>query len=565
MKNSIGKKMLRSMMIISFFCILIVMLSNYLIYKSLVNEGKREVLNCASESVAAVDMDNLSKVMENKDMNSNEYKSIRQQLINYRNDKNIKYLYIMGIKDDKDAYFIVDSSIINADAIGSTYPLEEEMKDAFNGKVACSGKLIKDDAGVFISAYAPIKNSKGDIIAIMGADYDASDYEFMKDKMIVSFIFVSLLIILISSLTSYLFSKRISKNINVIKSSLKEMSQGNLIGSVEVSSGDEIEEISKSINEFKDSFSNLLGNVKNQSGKALQYSEEVAAVSEELSSSSGEVSETINNAAEGTKRQWRDLEHITAFLQKFDISLDEMINSIKEVAESSITIDNISRDNMDNMQKLIQCIVSIGKDFKDFTEKINFLGNDIKEINNISIFINSIAEQTNLLALNASIEAARAGEEGRGFSVVAEEIRKLAEETKNSSNSISKLIGKISTETFNIINSTEQVGKELDNSKDVTNTSINSYNQVIDLIQAIVPKIDYINNLAQNISGEKVELLRETEEASSIAREINGSTEDVAASSEEINASTEELAHTAVRLSNMSQELMDNINKFKFE
>lgn len=565
MKNSIGKKMLRSMMIISFFCILIVMLSNYLIYKSLVNEGKREVLNCASESVAAVDMDKLSKVMENKDMNSDEYKSIRQKLINYRNDKNIKYLYIMGIKDDKDAYFIVDSSIIDADAIGSTYPLEKEMKDAFNGKVACSGKLIKDDAGIFISAYAPIKNSKGDIIAIMGADYDASDYEFMKDKMIVGFIFVSLLIILISSITSYLFSKRISKNINVIKSSLKEMSQGNLIGSIEVNSGDEIEEISKSINEFKDSFSNLLGNVKNQSGKALQYSEEVAAVSEELSSSSGEVSETINNAAEGTKRQWEDLEHITAFLQKFDISLDEMINSIKEVAESSITIDNISRDNMDNMQRLIQCIASIGKDFKDFAEKINFLGNDIKEINNISIFINSIAEQTNLLALNASIEAARAGEEGRGFSVVAEEIRKLAEETKNSSNSISKLIGKISTETFNIINSTEQVGKELDNSKDVTNTSINSYNQVIDLIQAVVPKIDYINNLAQNISAEKVQLLTDTEEASSIAREINGSTEDVAASSEEINASTEELAHTAVRLSNMSQELMDNINRFKFE
>ncbi|WP_027625897.1 methyl-accepting chemotaxis protein [Clostridium lundense] len=565
MKNSIGKKMLTAMMMISFVCILIVMASNYFTYKSLVREGKTEAINAANESVSIVNTDELMKVIQDKDINSNEYKDIRQQLINFRNDKNIKYLYIMGIKDEKSAYFIVDSSIKNADTPESTYTLEKEMKDAFNGTVSCSGKLIKDGEGIFISAYAPIKNSKGEVIAIIGADYNGADYQFMKDRMILSFIFVSFLIIIVSFITSYILSKRISKNINIIKSSLEDMSEGNLLNSVEVNSKDEIEEISISINEFKDSFCNLLGNIKYQSTKALQYSEELASVSEELSCSSGEVSETINNAAHGTRSQWENLENINGFFQKFDIELDEMISYIEEVAQNSITIDNISKDNMDNMQKLIQHIVHISKDFKKFIEKINSLGNDIKEINNISILINNIAEQTNLLALNASIEAARAGEEGKGFSVVAEEIRALAEETRDSSNGISKLIGKISTETVNIINSTEYIGKKLDNSKQVTTTSMNSYDQVIHLIQVIVPRIDSINNSAKNISKEKIKLLRENEEALSIAKKINASTEDVAASSEEISASTDELAQTATRLSNMSQELMESINKFKFE
>lgn len=565
MKNSIGKKMLTAMMMISFVCILIVMASNYFTYKSLVREGKTEVINAANESVAIVNTDELMKVIQNKDINSNESKDIRQQLINFRNDKNIKYLYIMGMKDEKNAYFIVDSSIKNADTPQSTYGLEKEMKDAFNGTVSCSGKLIKDNEGIFISAYAPIKNSKGEVIAIIGADYNGADYQFMKDRMILSFIFVSFLIIIVSFITSYILSKRISKNINIIKGSLEDMSEGNLLNSVEVNSKDEIEEISRAINEFKDSFCNLLGNIKYQSIKALQYSEELASVSEELSCSSGEVSETINNASHGTRSQWENLENINGFFQEFDIKLDEMISYIEEVAQNSITIDNISRDNMDNMQKLIQCIIHISKDFKKFIEKINSLGNDIKEVNNISILINNIAEQTNLLALNASIEAARAGEEGKGFSVVAEEIRALAEETRDSSNGISKLIGKISTETVNIINSTEYIGKELDNSKQVTTTSMNSYNQVIDLIQVIVPRIDSINNSAKNISKEKTKLLRENEEALSIAKKINASTEDVAASSEEISASTDELAQTATRLSNMSQELMGSINRFKFE
>jgi methyl-accepting chemotaxis protein len=206
---------------------------------------------------------------------------------------------------------------------------------------------------------------------------------------------------------------------------------------------------------------------------------------------------------------------------------------------------------------------NIGEFFKDFNTKILGLGQNVAQINEITDLINSITDQTNLLALNAAIEAARAGEAGKGFSVVAEEIRKLAEQSKSSMENINKLVMGISKSTGTMLKNAEVISGELDNQSQVINIATNSYDKMIEAVNAIGPKIEVVDTLTDNLNKEKDTIIGQITNVSSIAQEVSASAEEIAASSQQMNASTEEVASAAQSLSGMIQEMIKEVNRFK--
>jgi Methyl-accepting chemotaxis protein len=240
-----------------------------------------------------------------------------------------------------------------------------------------------------------------------------------------------------------------------------------------------------------------------------------------------------------------------------------MVSEIQVVDSNSREISLMAKESSSEMGELNQSVTKVSNSFKTFNGKIIGLGKDINEINEITNIINSIADQTNLLALNAAIEAARAGEAGRGFSVVADEIRKLAEQSKVSSENISRLINEISQNTDVIVHDSVDMDDELVNQVKIINSSIISFKKIIEAVNEVIPKIETVKNSAEDIDKDKTTILVRVDGVSSVSLEVSASSEEISASSEEMSASTEEVAAASQVLNNMTKEMLEEVNKFK--
>jgi methyl-accepting chemotaxis protein len=216
-----------------------------------------------------------------------------------------------------------------------------------------------------------------------------------------------------------------------------------------------------------------------------------------------------------------------------------------------------------NMVNLTLSIENISSTFNTFINGIMSLNQNITKINEITGLINGIAEQTNLLALNASIEAARAGEAGRGFAVVADEIRKLAEQSKVSSDNISKLISGVAHESNNINSNANIVNDEFKNQIELINTAVSNYEEILMAVNEVIPQIEEVNHSAQNLNGGKDSILNRLEGVSTIAQEVSAASEEISASTEEMETSTDEVANTSKQLNEMAKDIITEVNKFK--
>lgn len=173
-----------------------------------------------------------------------------------------------------------------------------------------------------------------------------------------------------------------------------------------------------------------------------------------------------------------------------------------------------------------------------------------------------MANQTNLLALNASIEAARAGEAGRGFAVVAEEIGSLAEQSKDSSISINRLIEGISQETKELIEESNVMKEELRGQMETITRSVAAFSEIIKEVNDIMPMIRTVKESAVVVDTNKNIIIEKIDELSSVSEEISASSEEITASTEEMNGSINNVANAAEELNKMTDDMSQQMNQF---
>ncbi len=329
--------------------------------------------------------------------------------------------------------------------------------------------------------------------------------------------------------------------------------------------GDEFGAMSQAIRDMRETISNLIQKTSNSAERLAASSQELNASARQSAQASEQVSQSVTNSAGEVSEQQQSvgdsLDSINAAMK----SIDNIGKTADEVSSHATKANNQAVVGNQAVDAAVNQIISVEKIVNNSAATVDKLGKRSQEIGQIVEAISGIADQTNLLALNAAIEAARAGEHGRGFAVVSEEVRKLAEESQGAAQKIAALIGDIQAETTSAVDSmqkgttavkegTESVEKLRDTFEDIRgatdNVAVAAKNMVTEL-DAIAKATEKIRDNSQAISDKSVHVSHEME--------------NVSAASEEQSASAEEIASASDELSKLAQDLQNSLQAFKYD
>lgn len=561
--NKIGKQILALSIVTAFLSILIFTASYFYIYNKIYSDLQNTSRAAVEKAAKAINGDKLTAVINENSMDGADFKEMYDTMIKFKADKNVRYLYTFRKLDDKNVAYIVDASVEDASAIGDTYPIDEDMKKAFEGDIVSTKKVITDQYGSFLSAYAPIKDSSGKVIAIVGADQDVGIYNNLAKVLIQLIILIIVAVVFFSIVLAIAFSKKLNKSIAIIEKNLQLMAEGDLTNEVIVDRKDEIGRIAKDIEAVRVSNSILLSEVKDNSKQVLTGVKDLSSLSNVMTDSADHVTEIVKGLSLSAVAQANSLNDISNNMTRFSFEIDEISGLAEDTNSKVKNIDKMAQNGNKELQSLIKQLSDVKDVFKSLSDKIMVLSTQIEKISDITDMINGVADQTNLLALNAAIEASRAGEAGRGFSVVADEIRKLSEQSKDSSLQINDLIKNISANSKEAVYTTDNVSEKLNEQINVIGASLLSFKTIIESIDIIVPKVEKIRDSAIAINSQKNTILERVKELDESAGETSTSAVTISNSVESVSDATRKVCSTAEVLNEMAINMMEQADKFK--
>jgi methyl-accepting chemotaxis protein len=308
--------------------------------------------------------------------------------------------------------------------------------------------------------------------------------------------------------------------------------------------------------------SGVLAEVAEGAGTVASASQQMASTSEEAGRAVGEIASAVSDVAQGAERQVRMVESTRQAVQEAARAASASADTATATAEAAEQARGVAQEGVKAAGHATDAIREVERSSAQVGTAMLGLATKSEQIGGIVDTITGIAEQTNLLALNAAIEAARAGEQGRGFTVVAEEVRKLAEESQSAAGQISALIAEIQAETQNVVTVVEEGGRRTADGVATVEQTREAFEAIGLAVADVTGRVNDIATAVHQISAEAQRAEHDITEVAAVAEESSASAEQVSASTEETSASTEEIAASAQELAGTAQQLDAVVSRF---
>lgn len=346
---------------------------------------------------------------------------------------------------------------------------------------------------------------------------------------------LSLIAIVLAVLIGFTIVKQITSPLNQAVRIAQAIGNRDMTGTAIEPRGDEFGTLLKALEQTRANLSEALG--------------EVGGITTQLAAAAEELSVVTNQTSAGVNNQRIETEQVATAMNEMSATVQEVAQNAEEAAAAAQKADTQAKTGNKALQVALADINQLSEDVNHSAEAIQRLNKDSSSIGTVLTVINSIAEQTNLLALNAAIEAARAGEAGRGFAVVADEVRNLAHRTQESIGQIEQLIA-------NLQHGSQNAVEMMDNSRTMAHLTLEHAQQAGDELAAIMRTVSEIQ--AMNI-----QIATAAEEQSAVAEEINASVVNVNNIADQSAAAVEETSASSAELARLGQSLQSLVARFK--
>ena len=372
-----------------------------------------------------------------------------------------------------------------------------------------------------------------------------------------------LLTFILLGLFGIFIAKKITRPLQIMGVLCKDLENGDFSDKPrKLFAKDELGQLADALINMRSGLRTILKKVNESATQVAASSEELTASSEQSAQAVMQVANSINDVAQGAGNQLKSIDETVIIVDQMSDGIQQVAASSNQAAEHSAQAVSKAKNGNVSIHKAVSQMVNIEQTVNVSAQVVDKLGDRSKEIGKIVDTIALIASQTNLLALNAAIEAARAGEQGRGFSVVAEEVRKLAEQSQDAAGQIATLIGEIQGDTEKAVVAMNEGTHEVKVGMDVVTKAGKEFEEIAELVTNVSEQVREISIVMQQIDGGSQQIVTSIKRIDGLSKAAVDESQTVSAATEEQSASMEEIASASQHLAELAQDLQASVAHF---
>lgn len=397
------------------------------------------------------------------------------------------------------------------------------------------------------------------LIGLIGEDELAGSMRAISLSAVLCCVFA----LILSVVVALIIASSIARELRKLQTATEHMAGGDLSNKLEVRRHDEFGELEHNFNNMMDSISGLIRNVGTNSDEIYQIAKSVMEVSKDTREVAEQVTEAIGSVAQGATEQAQSTAEANSEVEKLAEDMSVSKEKTEKIGEKSKETEKLGRKGIRILDELIKKSERAKVNSDESIATMSEMLKSIEKINYISDAIADITSQTNLLSLNASIEAARAGESGKGFAVVADEIRKLAEQSKDSTEEIKKIVAEITGNSAHVEDQLEESGVIQDDQQKSIKETQKLFEDIEESVSELMQAVDEIEQLNREMSIARDNVVSRMEDIASVSETSAAATEQVNASADQVNSTMGQMASHAQMLDEIVGKLSESVGQFK--